>query len=266
MLLVTSYLATALAALFPFLVAPILDLALGAAIGRDSRTPMLWGLAARKVDPPLGWIAKAMGGERAHVTLFDKFPEGAVGVSFRTSMRSAMLPDDACDVLAIFRASMFVARAAEFLADVRRIVRPGGLVVIDWLHGLSNAPVLDLRGHPRYGGEPTPCTTTYLDTEFPAKLPDAFEAFLRHVNRPPTWANIERPGVPVPFGERIRRLLGQGPRRDVTRGTYLHICREELARAGKHLIEASQMEQHFKVLFRGAHLFTRTSESSISTS
>ena len=61
--------------------------------------------------------------------------------------------------------------------------------------------------------------------------------------------------MPVPLGERVRRLFGASPRRDVTLGTYLRTCREELSRAGKHLIEPVLMEQHFKVLFRSAHYF-----------
>jgi hypothetical protein len=61
--------------------------------------------------------------------------------------------------------------------------------------------------------------------------------------------------MPVRLGERVRQLLGLGPRRHVTLGTYLHACREELSRAGKHLIEPALMGQHFKVLFRSAHYF-----------
>jgi hypothetical protein len=231
------------------------DSGLFAAIGRDTRTPVLWGLAAPRVDPALSWIATAMGGDRTQIALFDKFPEGALGVRVQDINALGSLPDDACDVLALFRASMLIAQPATFLADAQRIVRPGGLVIIDWLHGLSNAPVLDLRGDPRYGGAATPYTTTYLDAEFPAEFPDVFEAFLRHLNRPPTWANVEQPGVPVRLGERARRLLGLGPRRDVALRDYLSTCREEFARAGKHLVEPALMDQHFKVLFRGAHYF-----------
>jgi SAM-dependent methyltransferase len=225
------------------------------AIGRENRTPVLWGLAARRRDPALDWIANAMGGERTRVTLFDRFPEGAAGVRVQDINALDDLPADTCDVLALFRASYFVARPAALLAEARRIVRPGGLVIVDWLHGLSDAPVLDLRGDPRYGGGPTPFTTTYLDAQLLAEFPGEFEAFLRHVNRPPSWANVERPGAPVPLGERARRLLGRGPRRAVTLSTYLPTCRAELARAGKHLIEPSLLEQHFKVVFRHARYF-----------
>lgn len=227
------------------------------AIGRESRAPVLWGLASPWVDPALSWIATTMGADRIQVALFDKFPAGAVGVRVQDINELGGLPSDACDVLTLFRASMLITRPPQFLADAHRIVRPGGLAVIDWLHGLSDAPVLDLRGDPRYGGAATPFTTTYLDPEFPAQFPDVFEAFLRHVNRPPAWANVERPEVPVPLDERARRLLGRGPRRDVRSGTYLATCRAEIERAGKHLIESSLMERYFKVLFRSARYFYR---------
>jgi len=228
-----------------------------AVIGRETGAPVLWGLAARRRDPALDWIAKAMGGERTRVTLFDRFPEGAAGVRFQDINALGNLPADACDVLALFRASYFVARPAALLAEARRIVRPGGLVIVDWLHGLSDAPVLDLRGDPRYGGGPTPFRTTYLDAQLLAEFSGEFEAFLRHVNRPPSWANVERPGAPVPPGERVRRWFGRGPRRAVTLSTYLPTCRAELERAGKHLIEPSLLEQHFKVVFRHARYFYR---------
>ena len=225
-----------------------------AAIRRESGVPVLWGLAARWRDPVLDWIARAMGGG-AQVTLFDKFPDGAAGIRNQDINALANLPDNGCDVLALLRASYFITGPAAFLADARRIVRPGGLVVIDWLHGLSDAPVLDLRGDPRYSGEPTPFTTTYADAQMLSVFPDEFEAFIRHVNRPPSWANLERPGVPVRLGERVRRLLGRGPRRALTLPTYLATCRAELARAGKHLIEPELMEQYFKVVFRHARYF-----------
>lgn len=75
-------------------------------------------------------------------------------------------------------------------SSARRLVRPGGLPVVDWLHGLSDAPVLDLRGDPRYGGGPTPVTTTYADPQMLADFPEEFGAFIRHLDRPPAWTNI----------------------------------------------------------------------------
>ncbi len=165
------------------------------------------------------------------------------------------MPDNACDVLTLLRSSYFIARPADFLADARRIVRPGGLVVVDWLHGLSQAPVLDLRGDPRYDANGTPFMTTYGDAQLVSDFADEFEALIRHVNRPPSWVNAERPGAPVPLGERVQRLLGRGPRGDLTVATYLQRCRGALARAGKHLIEPPLMQPNFNVVFRHARYF-----------
>jgi len=225
-----------------------------AAFRRECTAPVLWCLAARRRDPVLDWIARAMG-SGAQVTLFDKFPEGASGSQDQDINALANLPDNGCDVLTLLRASYFITDPAAFLTDAWRIVRPHGLVVIDWLHGLSNAPVLDLHGDPRYGGEPTPFMTTYADAQMLSDFSDEFEAFILPLDSRPWWANVERPGVRVRLSERVQRLLGLGPQRALTLTTYLAACRAELARAGKHLIEPESMEQHFKVIFRHARYF-----------
>ena len=225
-----------------------------AAIKQRRGEPTLWCLAGQQLDPALEYVAAAIGADRAHVAFFDKFPNDATvtEVDLNDLRR---LPDSTCDVLTLFRASYFIAEPATFLADARRIVRPGGLMIVDWLHGLSDAPVLDLRGDPRYGGGPTPFTTTYADPQMLADFSVEFSAFIRHVNRPPAWTNVERPGTPLPLRTRIARALGAGPRRRVTPETYLDVCRKELARAGKHLIEPALVEQYFKVVFRHARYF-----------
>ncbi len=225
-----------------------------AAIRQRSGEPTLWCLAAQRLDPPLEYLAAAIGADPAHVALFDRFPNDA-GVIQANLNDLQGLPDSGCDVLTLFRASYFVTSPATFLGEARRIVRPGGLVAIDWLHGLSDAPVLDLRGDPRYGGQPTPFTTTYADSQMPVDFASEFDAFIRHVNRPPAWANVEQPGTVLPLATRLARTLGAGPRRQVTRDTYLDGCRAELERAGKHLIEPALMEQYFKVVFRHARYF-----------
>ncbi len=226
-----------------------------AAIGQRSDDPTLWCVGGQQLDPSLQYVRDALG-SRTTVAFFDKFPND-VSVVEADLNDLRRLPDSACDVLTLFRASYFIADPGTFLAEARRIVRPGGFAIIDWLHGLSDAPVLDLRGDPRYGRAPTPFTTTYADPQFLADFVPEFEAFIRHVNRPPAWANVERPGAPVPLCARVARALGGGPRRHLTRAGYLDVCRAELARAGKHLIEPALMELYFKVLFRHARYFYR---------
>ena len=169
------------------------------------------------------------------------------------------VPEDACDVLVMTRASYMIADPPAFLRDARRMLRPGGLLVIDWLHGSADAPRLDLPGHHEYEGQACPFLTTYGDAESLAEFGGEFDALIRHVNRPPSWANLERPGARVPIGARLRRMLGAGPRGHVTRATYLDTVRDALRDAGKHLIEPDTLGTCFKVLFRDArYLFPRT--------
>jgi SAM-dependent methyltransferase len=226
-----------------------------AALGRGTAAPVVWSLGAHAVDPPTAFLRDALGA-RAQVRLFDRFPSHA-GVERQDLNALDQLPADACDVLAVFRASYFIAPPAPFLASARRLLRPGGLLVVDWLHGLSDAPVLDLRGDPRYGGESTPFMTTYVDPQALAECDTAFDELIAHVNRPPAWVDTARPGARVPLVTRVRRALDRR-RGTLTRDRYAEACRDALERAGKHLIEPPLMEHYFKVLFRHARYFYRT--------
>jgi SAM-dependent methyltransferase len=189
------------------------------------------------------------------VVLFDKFADSAPGVEKLDINALDALPDNACDVLTLLRASYFVLRPAEFLAEARHIVRPGGLVVVDWLHGLSQAPVLDLRGDPRYD--------TKGDAVHDHLRGRAAGGGLRRRVRGPHPARespaiLGERGAPGCAGAARRtrpRLLGRGPRGDLTVATYLHRCRDALARARKHLIEPPLMERYFTVVFRHARYF-----------
>ena len=139
------------------------------------------------------------------------------------------------------------------------MLRPGGLLIIDWLHGAAAAPRLDLPGHHEYEGRACPFLTTYADAESLAEFAGEFDAFIRHVNRPPSWVDLERPDHRVSVVRRLRRLLAPGPRGRLTRATYLDTQRAALERAGKRLVEPDTMETHFKVLFRDArYLYPKT--------
>lgn len=224
------------------------------ALAHEPRPHAIWCMAGQREIPPIAFLRDSLGRARTEVVFFDKFPTEP-GVRPLDLNALEDLPDAACDVLALFRASYFINDPPRFLAQVRRILRPGGIAVIDWLHGLSNAPVIDLRGDPRYGGGPTPFVATYCDEAFLREFRGEFEEFLRHVNRPPAWANVDRPGRPVPWGQRLGRILGRGPRHSLTVGHYLDAARTALEAAGKHLIGPELMEQCFKVIFRDARYF-----------
>ena len=219
-------------------------------LGRKQATPDLWGLGEQGATPPIAWLAGVLG-KGTRVTVFDRFPS-APGVRRQDINDLGVLPDAACDVITVFRASMFVSQPAVFLAHLGRLLRPGGLALVDWLHGLSDAPVLDLHGDPRHAGRSTPFLTTYADPVFLAEFPAEFGAFVRHVNRPPWGANVRCPGVPLGLAERLRRLAGGGPRRAVSLATYLDTLRADLGRAGRRLVEPALLEQHFKIVFRDA--------------
>ena len=211
----------------------------------------LWVLAGPQMNPPIEFLRDGLGRERTTVRLLDKFARlpGVTAVDFNAL---DAIPADACDALFMSRASYMVEDPGAFLVHTRRILRPGGLMIVDWLHGSSDAPALTLPGHHEYAGGAYSFCTTYCDPESLDEFGAEFGALIRHVNRPPWWTNPERPGAPLPIGERLRRLLGGGPRREITRETYLGTLRAELGREGKHLVEPEALAPHFKVLFRDA--------------
>jgi SAM-dependent methyltransferase len=224
-------------------------------LAREPGPHAVWCMAGQREIPPIAFLLDSLGRSRTEVVFFDKFPTEP-GVRLLDLNALDALPDASCDVLALFRASYFISDPPRFLAQVRRVLRPGGLAVIDWLHGASDAPVLGIGGDEGYGGA-SPRITTYCDPQFPREFSSEFERFVRHVNRPPAWANVEQPRRPVPFRARVRRALGGGRRDGVTVEGYPAAARERLESEDKHLICPEMMEQHFKVLFRDARYFYR---------
>ena len=77
------------------------------------------------------------------------------------------------------------------------------------------------------------------------------------MNRPPWRTNVEATGERVPIGAALKRLVGGGPRRDVTLAAYIDTLRADLERAGGHLVGPELMEEFFKVAFRDARYFHR---------
>jgi SAM-dependent methyltransferase len=220
-----------------------------AALGTASRDRVVWVLGGPRSNPAIELVGRAIG--RPAVRYLDRFARGP-GVAAADFNALADAPADACDVLMMTRASYMIEDPPAFLRDTRRMLRPGGLMIIDWLHGAADAPRLDLPGRHEYEGRACPFLTTYADAEALAEWGAEFDAFIRHVNRPPAWANLEQPGAPVSPSLRLRRMLRREPGLGLTRETYLDTLREVLARAGKHLIEPDALGASFKVLFHEA--------------
>ena len=227
--------------------------ALGA-LAKDVPHPEVWVLGGARTNPALDAVVDALGRAQTRVRFLDKFEQGN-GVTRADFNDLDALPGDGCDLVMMSRASYLIERPHAFLAGARRILRPGGLAIVDWVHGGADAPRLDLPGRFDYDGRGYPLRTTYGDTEALDAFSAEFDALIAHVNRPPAWANVERPGAPVPVGERLRRLVGRGPRRQVTRAGYLGELGAELAQAGKHLIDRALIERYFTVAWRDARYF-----------
>src|SRR5438093_2807698 len=99
-----------------------------AAAGAHAGAADLWVLAGARTNAAIESVRAALGAERTVVRFLDRFERGPDVVAADVNALGA-LPADACDVLMMTRASYMVEDAAAFLADARRIVRPGGLLI-----------------------------------------------------------------------------------------------------------------------------------------
>jgi SAM-dependent methyltransferase len=218
--------------------------------GRLRQPPTVFAIAEQGETAPLRKLANVLGG-RTTVRLFDLTPTSAA-VERLDVNRLDGLPGGACDVITLFRASFFIRDPAHVLASFHRLLRPGGIVVVDWLHGHSDKPVLDLGPGDLY-------VTTYLDDEL-LQLP-AFGALLEHVRRPPHWRHLARalrrrvrhPSLPpLPW-------LDKGQELDLQ--SYPQALRHALEKVGKNLIVEKDLAPWFEVRARAARYFypeTRT--------
>ena len=214
-------------------------------IRQQSGQPVFWVLAGAASNPATDFVQHALG-PRAGIRFLDRF---ATRPDVMRADFNALggLPTEACDVLMMTRASYMVEDPRAFLAGARRLLRPGGLMIVDWVHGAADAPVLDLPGVHEYEGRTVRFRTTYVDPAALAECLGEFGAFIRHVNRPPGRG---------PLGA-LKDWLGGRPSRGLTEATYIDALRADLQRAGGHLVEPALMEEFFKVVFRDARYLHR---------
>jgi len=208
-------------------------------------------LAGARPNPAIAFARNALGGDRASVRWLDQFERGQDVERVDFNALDAM-PGAVCDVLMMTRASYMITEPTSFLRHTRRMLRPGGLMIIDWLHGAADVPRLDLPGHHEYEGRAHSFLTTYADEESVAEYASEFDALIHHVNCPPSWVDVERAGGRVPIARRVRRLVKRKPAGRLTRAAYLHTLKQTLERAGKHLIGPEALGSRFKVVFRDA--------------
>ena len=210
----------------------------------QDRPLTLYGFGERSISPPLEAVLHYL--PKAQLTFLDK--HGARPADLN---EPATWPEGACDVVTLIRCSCFIRDPDRVLTALRAKLRPGGVVIADWLHGLSNAPVINLNGGPKYEGTREWFQTTYLDEIFLREHPMPFAQFFRHVRRPPRWANCEHPGRRAPWRQWL--IPPRGPA--VSHETYSRVLATSLERAGKHLVGREQVERCFHIVHRAARYF-----------
>lgn len=203
-----------------------------------TRRADFWVLAGGRTNPAVELVRDALGRDRTTARWLDRFARGA-DVDPVDMNALGDVPEDSCDVLMMTRASYMIHDPSAFLRDTWKILRPGGLFIVDWLHGGASTASLGLPGQHDYEGRTYPFLTTYGDAESLAEFAGEFDALIAHVNR----------GT---VGDRVAGLFGRRARHEITRAGYLDALRQTLGAAGKHLLQADEFAPHFKILFRDA--------------
>jgi SAM-dependent methyltransferase len=217
------------------------------------------GLGQQIDDPVTAYLKRLAGDGRVRAVHHDRFASRPGVVRLDLNDLSA-LPADAFDVAVLFRASYFVERPDAFFAALARVLRPGGLLFVDWLNGRGDEPDLGLNGAPRYDGVACPFRTTYCDARFVRDFAREFDALIAHVNRPPRWLVDLHYGAPLSPAARVvgrlRTALGFDPVvRDVTRDSYLDTLGADLAASGRTLVTEATLGRDFEIVFRDARYF-----------
>jgi hypothetical protein len=111
----------------------------------QDRPVTIYGVGEQGVTPPLAALMTLL--SPATIQWFDLYPARA-DVSRLDVNDLDGLDLRSCAVVTLLRTSVFIRNPQRVLTGFHRILRPGGMAIVDWLHGSSDAPVLDL-GPPR---------------------------------------------------------------------------------------------------------------------
>lgn len=106
--------------------------------------------------------------------------------------------DQEFDFITAFRCTPYIPQPEHFLKEVYRILKPGGVLIIDWVNGYSSFPLLDLgycwhRGDADIFNENITSfnQTSYIDQTFLDLFPEEFNFLINQINRPNLRKRIE---------------------------------------------------------------------------
>jgi SAM-dependent methyltransferase len=207
----------------------------------------LFAIGEQLPTPPIRTLTQLLAGSTT-VRCFDLHPRSPDVTRLDINDLSS-LQDRSCDIITLIRTSVFIRKPDSVFDGFHRILRPGGFVFVDWLHGGSDAPVIDLG----------PYVATYLDDEL-LKLP-AFGELLRHVAHPPRWSHLARVTLRRLRHPSLPPIPLLPPGQQIPRQNYPDVLRRTLENAGKTLITDQDIGRCFTVKAREARYFypeTRT--------
>ena len=105
------------------------------------------------------WVQKTMSDD-ATICYWDLYERGST-VEIVDFNNLTLKPDHICDIIMMTRASYLLKNLDDFLSHARRLLRPHGLMMIDWLYGSAEVSCRGVRGVHHYNNDTQPFVTTY---------------------------------------------------------------------------------------------------------
>ena len=114
-------------------------------------------LGGARPNPAIDWVRHATG--MPAVQYWDLYdPDATNAIDFNNL---TVATGRQCDVLMMTRASYLLTDVGIFCSHARRLLRPDGLLIIDWVYGSAEAPCRGVRGAHQYGDTTVPFLSTY---------------------------------------------------------------------------------------------------------